>query len=134
MNVNTREKVILFTCTWHAYSSLVAAGGNRSTLPVDVVPIRLPCLGRISTGIILKTFEQGAAGVLLLGCPENQCHYQTGNQEVLKVLQETKDLLNLLGYGEGRLAYQQLPAESGVEFLGILTDFLDKLQNGRDQS
>jgi F420-non-reducing hydrogenase iron-sulfur subunit len=132
--VKTREKVILFTCNWHAFNSLEAVGKERSSYSVDLVPIRLPCLGRITPGIILKAFERGAGGVLLLGCPENHCQFQGGNQEALKVVEETRSLLKLLGYGENRLGYQLLPAESGGECLKVLNEFMSKVQNGRDKT
>lgn len=132
--VKIREKVILFTCNWHAFSSLEAVGRERSSYSVDVVPIRLPCLGRISTGIILKAFERGAGGVLLLGCPENHCQFQGGNLEAFKVVEETRSLLHLMGYDENKLAYQLLPAESDGECLEVLNDFLNLVRNGRDKT
>lgn len=129
--LKTRQKVILFTCNWHAYSSLEAVGRERESYSAAVVPIRLSCLGRISPGIILKAFEGGAAGVLLLGCPEGQCRYETGNLEVFKTVEETKALLKLLGYDENRLKYQLIPAERGDEYLDTVRGFLDILGNGK---
>lgn len=129
--VKTRQKVILFTCNWHAYSSMEAVARQGISSSTVVVPIRLSCLGRISPGIILKAFAGGAAGVLLLGCPEGQCRYQTGNLEAHKAFEETRSLLNLLGYDENRLDYQLLPAENGEKYLEVLDHFLDKLQNGQ---
>ncbi len=132
--VKTRQKVILFTCSWHAYSSLEAVARERISCSTAVVPIRLSCLGRISPGIILKAFEGGAAGVLLLGCPEGQCRYQTGNLEARKVVEEIRSLLLLLGYDENRLEYQLLPAENGEKYLEVLNQFLERVQNGRKKS
>lgn len=132
--VKTRQKVILFTCNWHAYSSMEAVARDGISYSTAVVPIRLSCLGRISPGIILKAFEGGAAGVLLLGCPEGQCRYQTGNLEAYKVIEETRSLLNLLGYDKNRLEYQLLPAENGEIYLEVLNRFLERLQNGRKKT
>lgn len=129
--VKTKQKVILFSCNWHAYSSLEDVGRKGSTYSTAVVPIRVSCLGRISPGLILKAFEEGAAGVLMLGCPEDQCCYETGNQEAKKILEAAKSLLKLLGYDENRLEYQLLPAESGGVCLEILNGFVDSIKNGR---
>ena len=84
--------------------------------------------------MILKAFQNGAAGVLLVGCPEGQCRYETGNLEAQSVFEETKLLLKLLGYNENRLEYQLLPAEMGEKFSEVLNSFLNRLQNGRDKS
>ncbi len=132
--LKTKQKVILFTCNWHAYSSLEAVGRQGLSYSTVVVPIRLSCLGRISPGIILKAFEEGAEGVLLLGCPEDLCRYETGNLEVTKVVEETRSLLKLLGYNENRLGFDLLPAESAEIYLETLNDFLGRLENGREKT
>ena len=129
--VKTKQKVILFTCNWHAYSCLEALGREGLSYSPAVVPVRLSCLGRISPGNILKAFEGGAAGVLLLGCPEDHCRYETGNLEAYKVVDETKPLLKLLGFDASRLEYQLLPAESSEEVLEVLNSFLDRVGNSR---
>jgi coenzyme F420-reducing hydrogenase delta subunit len=131
--VKTNQKVILFTCNWHAYSSLEAVSRNRIAYSTAVLPIQLQCLGRISSGIILKAFEEGAEGVLLLGCPEGGCRYETGNQEAKKVIDETRSILTLLGYDENRLEYQLLPAQDSEKYLEVLNSFWERLQNGRDK-
>jgi coenzyme F420-reducing hydrogenase delta subunit len=130
--VKTSQKVILFTCNWHAYSSLEAVSRKRLAYSTAVVPIQLQCLGRISPGIILKAFEEGAEGVLLMGCPEGQCRYETGNQEARKVIDQTRSILKLLGYNENRLEYQLLPAQDGEKYLEVLNSFWSRLQNGQD--
>ena len=132
--VKTSQKVVLFTCNWHAYSSLEAAGKEKQSSSAPVASIQLSCLGRISPGIILKAFEEGAAGVLLLGCPEGQCHYETGNLEALKVIEETRSVLKLLGYDPNRLDYQLLPAENGEGYLAFVNSFWNRVQNGRGKS
>jgi coenzyme F420-reducing hydrogenase delta subunit len=129
--VKTKQKVILFTCNWHAYSCLDGVGKVKTSYSTAIIPIRLSCLGRISPGIILKAFESGAAGVLLLGCPEDQCRYETGNLEAVKVVEETRRLLEMLGYDGKCLEYQLLPAESSDVYLDILNNFLNGLKNGR---
>ncbi len=127
--VKIGQKVILFTCNWHAYSSLEAVSRQGLSYPTVVIPIRLSCLGRISPGIILKAFENGAAGVLILGCPEGQCRYETGNLEAHKVIEETKSLLDLLGFDRDRLEYQLLPAESAEKYIEVLNSFLTRLED-----
>jgi F420-non-reducing hydrogenase iron-sulfur subunit len=120
---NKDKKVILFSCNWHAYSSLESAGINRLTYPATVYPIRLACLGRITSGIILKAFEKGADGVYLIGCPEGECQHKSGDQAARQVFQETRALLKLLGYAEDQLQYSRLEAGDGGSFvkgLGLL--------------
>ena len=90
------KKLIVFICNWDAYHGLETAGAEQLSYDPRVIPIRLTCMGRISTGIILKAFEQGAMGVLLLGCPKDDCRYDSGIRFAEKVVVETKKILNLL--------------------------------------
>ncbi len=66
--------VVVFTCNWSAYSGLESAGSEPRCYSPVIRPIKVICLGRLSPGLILKTFEKGADGVLLLGCPPGDRH------------------------------------------------------------
>lgn len=105
-----------------------AAGAGRISYDSRVIPIRLPCLGRISTGIILKAFEQGAMGVLLLGCPEDTCQYHSGIHLAQKVVREAKKILSLLGYPEDRLRLDCLEAGAGKAFAAKINAFMTELE------
>lgn len=42
------------------------------------------CSGKVDAIHIVDAFKHGADGVLILGCPEGECHYQDGNYEAKK--------------------------------------------------
>ena len=126
-----REKIILFTCNWHAFSSFEAAGIDNLPYSPSIMPIRISCLGRITPGIILKAFEGGAAGVCLVGCPQGECRYHHGNQEAFKVYEESKNLLRLLGYNEDLLQYQLITAGDGKEFQANVEQIVQLIQENR---
>jgi len=115
--IRSKQKILVFTCNWHAYSSLETAGINRLAYSTSIIPIRISCLGRITPGIILKAFEGGASGVCLVGCPEEECRYQNGNKKAREVFIETRNILKLLGYNEKLLQYQLIMAGDGEGFV-----------------
>jgi len=127
----TKEKIILFTCNWHAFSSLEAVGKSDLVYSPALMPIRISCLGRITPGIILKAFEGGAAGVCLLGCPEGECRYHNGNLEAREVFKESRKLLRLLGYNENLLQYHLISAEDGGSFLKNMDLLVKEIQEDR---
>ena len=129
--VAAKQKIILFTCNWHAFSSLEAAGKNNLVYSPALVPIRISCLGRITSGIILKAFEGGAAGVCLIGCPEGECCYQNGNQEAREVFEESRTLLRLLGYNENLLQYHLVSAGDGESFQENIDQLVKNIQDNR---
>ncbi len=121
------KKLIVFICNWDAYHGLETAGAEQLSYDPRVIPIRLTCMGRISTGIILKAFEQGAMGVLLLGCPKDDCRYDSGIRFAEKVVVETKKILNLLGYAEDRLRLDHLKTGEGKAFTEKVSEFMRRL-------
>jgi len=123
------SKIILFTCNWNAYSGLEAAGADKVSYSPTVYPIRIACLGRITPGIILKAFENGANGVLLLGCSEGECQYETGNKQIAEIVPETKNLLKLLGYNDKQFQLDFVDAGDGKSFKEIIRNFI----NGIDE-
>ena len=122
--VNTTKKILLVTCNWHASHSLEAAGIDKKEYSASVHPIRLPCLGRVTPGIILKAFEKGAEGVFLLGCPEGRCQYQTGSEQVEKVYLETQQMIKLLGFDEGQLGLDFINAGESDHIVRCIQEFI----------
>ena len=78
--------------------------------------IELMCLGRLAAGDLLRAFELGAAGVLILGCAKEQCHYGFGSRVVEENLQRLYALLELLGIPPDRLRFLR-STEAGSEEL-----------------
>jgi len=126
------EKIIVFTCNWDAYSSLESAGAEHLTITPTTYPVRVTCLGQLSPGLVLKAFEKGAAGVLMLGCAPGACHYRFGNQKAEEVYAEVKRLISLLGYQSKQLELDWLPASNGAAFVEKVQHFTAAL-NGRQR-
>ena len=88
-------KIIAFLCTWCSYTGADTAGIARLKSPANIRAIRVPCSGRVAPEWIMKAFDQGADGVLVLGCHIGECHYESGNHRAAKripVLQELDGL------------------------------------------
>lgn len=124
------RKVILFTCNWNAYSGLESAGVERLSYPADVYPLKVTCLGQINPGIILKAFEKGAEGVLMLGCPPDQCHYEFGNRRAEEVYAQAKELVKVLGCSDSQLRLDWVAAGEGGDLVNKVRGFVNGL-NGK---
>jgi F420-non-reducing hydrogenase iron-sulfur subunit len=126
----TEPRVVVFTCNWNAYSALETAGCKRLAYPANVRPIRVMCLGRLHPGLILKAFELGADGVLLLSCPPGECHYEFGNQRAEELFRETRAIVHLLGIGDERLKLDWVGAGEGEAFVQKVTEFYWQVADG----
>jgi len=125
------DKVLVFTCNWNAYHGLESAGVNHQSYSAAIHPIKVMCLGRLGPGIILKAFEHGAAGVLLLGCPPGECHYDFGNNRAEEVFTVTSDLLHLLGVSNKRLQMDRVTAGDGDTWVEKAQSFVDGLNKNQ---
>ena len=123
----TEPSVVVFTCNWSAYSALETAGSKRLPYPANVRPIRVMCLGRLHPGLVLKAFELGADGVLLLGCPPDECHYDFGNRRAEELFQETQTLAHLLGIEDERLKLDWVGTGEGEAFVQKVTEFHEQV-------
>lgn len=126
-------KIIVFTCNWNAYSGLETAGAEHLTYSPAIHALKVMCLGQISPGIILKAFAKGADGVLLLGCPPGECHFEFGNRRAEEVFTEAKDLASLLGYRDEQLAMKWVAAGDGQSFVKIIEQFIGGLSGEQAQ-
>jgi len=118
------SKIVLFTCNWNAYSGLEFAGRDHRRYSADVRAIRVTCLGRLHPGIVLKAFERGAAGVMMLGCPPDECHYDFGSRGAEKVVALSRELLELLGYRGRQLHLDYVAAGDGETFVKKVHAFM----------
>ena len=126
------NKVILFTCNWNAYSGLETSGAQRLSYPAGVFPLRVTCLGQIDPGIILKAFENGADGVLMLGCPPEQCHYEFGNRRAEEVFAQAKKLVKVLGYSDDQFQLDWVSAGEGKVFVEKVKKFVAGINMARN--
>ncbi|MFO8009990.1 MAG: hydrogenase iron-sulfur subunit [Dehalococcoidia bacterium] len=122
-------RIIGFICNWSAYSGLEMAGVNHREYPSSVHFIRLMCLGRVHDGLILKAFEAGADGVLLLGCPAGNCHYEFGIDRVKESLNRIGKMMRLLGLGARRIRLVEVPAGDDKLVAREITAFDQKIRN-----
>jgi coenzyme F420-reducing hydrogenase delta subunit len=124
------QKVLLITCNWNAYSGLETAGADRLSYPVEVYPLKVSCLGQVDPGLILKAFEHGALGVLMLGCPPDRCHYEFGSRRAEEVYAQAKELVRVSGCQEAQFRLDWISVGEGGALVDKLQDFLAGLNGG----
>jgi coenzyme F420-reducing hydrogenase delta subunit len=124
-NMDFEPKIIAFLCTWCSYTGADTAGIARMKSPANLRAIRVPCSGRVSPELVMRAFDQGADGVLVLGCHIGECHYETGNHRAAKRLPILHSLLTFVGLEPERLRLDWVSASEGEHFARIATDFTE---------
>ncbi len=120
-------RVVIFTCNWNAYESLDEAGKRHLHLPPGARPLKVDCLGQVGASMILKAFEKGADGVMLVGCAPEECHFEFGSRRAAELFEEVRALAILLGFGEDRLQFHQVHTGEGADLIDKVRTFVDHL-------
>lgn len=121
-------RVVGFVCNWSAYSSVEMAGADKREYPASIKLVRLMCLGRLHPGLVLKAFELGADGVMLLGCPPEECHYESGMTQAKEVFTQARKMLDLLGIDRKRLALVEMPLGRGDLLANRVSAFVRRIK------
>lgn len=121
----TETRVVIFTCNWNAHESLNDAGRRHLAYPPGVRLLKVDCLGQLGASPVLKAFEKGADGVMLVGCQPDECHFEFGSRRAKELFEETRRLAKLLGYGEEQLAFHLVSAGEGEALLEKVRLFVE---------
>jgi coenzyme F420-reducing hydrogenase delta subunit len=120
--------IVVFACNWDGLSCIEAAAQSRLSYPPSVKVVKVSCLSRVHSGLILKAFELGADGVMLLGCESESCYYQKDEKFNVKEYEKTRDVLGLLGLGADRLRLAWLPRGDGKGFVKQVKNFIAEVE------
>lgn len=74
--------------------------------------IQLPCSAKLSTVQMLRPFEQGIDGVLVMACKEDNCRSLEGSRRARVRVREANNVLEEVGLGNCRVMLRQ---ENGGE-------------------
>ena len=119
--------IIVFACNWVPGIAADNAGAEGVQYVPDVRLIRIPCSGRMTPALLLRTFAEGADGVFVAGCQHGECHFHTGNAHCEKVVEETKALLGAMGIDPARLRLNLFGEVQGEAFAAAMDAFSESI-------
>lgn len=120
--------ILGFACNWCGYAGADQAGANKMQYPANIKLVRVMCLGRVDTHLVLEGFRKGFDGVMLIGCHIGDCHYVSGNKNAVLVVDRLKGILNYLGIEPERLKLEEVSAGEGPLFVKVVTQFVKELK------
>jgi F420-non-reducing hydrogenase iron-sulfur subunit len=120
---------VVFTCNWDGLSCIETAAQKRLTFPASVKIIRVSCLSRVHSGLMLQAFEFGADGVMLLGCDTRSCHFSIDEELIDQNYKKTREIMRLLGLKPDRLELVRLPHGDATGFIKRVNDFADRFSD-----
>ncbi len=121
-------KIIGFLCNWCSYAGADKAGTAQTPYPPNVNVIRVMCSGRIDPQFVLKAFEKGADGVIILACHPGDCHYKEGNYRAVQRYRMLLKMLAPFGIGEERCRFDFVSAGEADKFVKLMTELVDRVR------
>ncbi len=121
-------KIVGFLCNWCSYTGADLAGVSRIKSAPNVRLVRTMCSGRVDPTFILRAFELGADGVVVMGCHLGDCHYQEGNYKTIRRIPFLQRLIEQFGIEPGRLRLEWVSAAEGDRFAQVVNEFTEEIR------
>jgi coenzyme F420-reducing hydrogenase delta subunit len=124
--MNKTSSTVVFVCNWDGLSCIEGAAQKHLTFPASAKIVRVSCLSRVHTGLILQSFELGADGVVLLGCDTNSCHFGIDEDVIDQNYEKAKKMMQLLGLKQDQLELIRFSPGNAVGFIKRISNFINK--------
>ncbi len=120
--------IVAFCCHYCAYAAADLAGVLRLQYPATARIVEIPCAGRLDALEVLHTFEHGADGVMVAGCLEGDCHFQSGNLNAKRRVDFIRGLLEQIGLEPERLEMFNLSSAMARRFAEVVEQMASQIQ------
>jgi coenzyme F420-reducing hydrogenase delta subunit len=127
MNNRAMKKIYVFCCSNSLDKEQLSGVCGRAE-GVTVKTISLPCSGKVDVPYLMKAFETGAEGAVIVTCKKNECQNNEGNLRAQKRAEAVESLLDEIGMGSGRMAVIELK-DDAKQTLGEINNFFNKIIN-----
>jgi len=119
-------KVIVFCCNWSVYPGLQLSDLSCTEKESSFEIIVTMCSGRVSPELILEAFSQGAWGVMVAGCPPEECEHN-GNYKTRRRVFLLKNLLKQFDIEPDRVALGWFSTGESAKLRQMVDGFTDKM-------
>jgi F420-non-reducing hydrogenase iron-sulfur subunit len=126
--MNWEPKIVGFLCNWCSYRGADLAGTSRIHSAPNVKVIRVPCSTRVEPAFVIKAFQSGADGVLILGCHPGDCHYIEGNYKTMRRVPLLKKMLKQFGIEDERVRLDWVSASEGDKYASVVNEITEKVR------
>jgi F420-non-reducing hydrogenase iron-sulfur subunit len=126
--MTARARIIGFCCSHGAVAAADLAGEMGLQYSADVAIVEVPCPGRVDVLHIIKAFREGADAVFVAGCLEKNCHYEYGNIEAEKRVDQARRILDALGLDGRRVEMFRLASNQGFRFKEIADEMTRRVE------
>ncbi|MFX0035216.1 MAG: hydrogenase iron-sulfur subunit [Candidatus Hermodarchaeota archaeon] len=126
-NNEFEPKILVFCCNWCSYAGADLAGVSRFQYPPNIRIIRVMCSSRVEPIFVLRAFNNGIDGVLIIGCHMGDCHYMKGFEYTQDRMDHLKKLIKCIGIEADRFQLHSISASEGKQFSELIKEFTERI-------
>jgi len=120
------KKLVVFACNWSMFPGL-----QLSESPILVKTpygiIVSMCSGRVAPELILNAFEEGAWGVMVAGCPPEECDHD-GNYKTRRRLVLLKNVLKELNINPKRIKLEWFSTGESAKLSKAIDEYIKEIE------
>jgi heterodisulfide reductase subunit A-like polyferredoxin/coenzyme F420-reducing hydrogenase delta subunit len=124
VNLLGEGDAIGFGCNWGGGAAADHAGlkGLKHDRRFHLLPVG--CIGQLDPSVLGRAFLEGANGLLLVGCPPEECHHSYGLDHTWSRVNLVKKLLSLCGIERTRVALAHADMTKTEQFVRTVNNFM----------
>ena len=121
-------RIVGFLCNWCSFTAADLAGTSRLSYPPGLRIVRVMCSGMVDPKYVIKSFLEGADGVLIGGCWPGDCHYINGNLKARRRVALLHEVLDRFSIARERLWLRWVAASEGAQFAELIQEMTETLR------
>lgn len=121
-------QIIVLCCENSAYQAADMATTLGLFYPEVIRIVSFPCIGRVEERHVLHALENGADGVMVLGCLEDSCKFIDGDVRSKKRIIYLKKILSEIGVNDERVEFHNISPNMGAKFVELVTEMNKKIK------
>ncbi|EMR72966.1 Methyl-viologen-reducing hydrogenase subunit D [Thermoplasmatales archaeon SCGC AB-539-N05] len=119
-------KIIIFCCNWSIFPGLqLSESPTLIDTPYGVIVTM--CAGRVNPELLIHAFKEGAWGVMINGCPPEECEHD-GNYKARRRILLLKNLFKQLNIESERIRMGWFSSGESIKLKKAITDFVDDIE------
>ncbi len=130
---NGEPAMLAITCAYGAFALPEFLNKEHK----DTAVVRYPCVGKVDSQHLLKAIEEGADGVVVIGCSESdkyKCQYKEISRWAEKRVNYAGDLMESVGLERERITFAELGGEEIDKFDQLVADAVKNLKEAGSPS
>jgi heterodisulfide reductase subunit A2 len=114
-------------CNWGGAAAADHAGVRSLFYSERFYLLPVACIGQLDPTVMGRAFLEGANGLLLIGCPPEECHHSYGIDHTWSRVLLVKKLLSLIGLERDRIALAHTDLNRPEQFVHTVNSFVSHM-------